>query len=51
VLLLLALSVACFVFALVALGRRDDLFAALAVLCGGLALWALRRGVQLLEGA
>ncbi len=48
---LLLIAAGCFGYALFALGRRDDLFAALAVVCGVLALWALRRSVQLLEGA
>ena len=50
-LLLLLVSAGCFGYALWALGKRDDLGAALAVVCAALASWALRRSVQLLEGS
>ncbi len=49
-LLLLLLATSAFAFALLALTRREDIFAALAVASGALALHALRRSIRLLEG-
>jgi len=39
-----------FIYALVLLSRREDLLAVLSLACAGLALHALRRSLQLLDG-
>ncbi|MBM4360653.1 MAG: hypothetical protein FJ096_21305 [Deltaproteobacteria bacterium] len=48
---LFLLAVGCFAYALVSLQRERDLHAALALLAGGLAVRALDRTIDLLEGA
>ncbi len=47
---LFALATGGFVYALLALARHEDLYAVLALGGAALALHALRRSIQLLEG-